>query len=448
MINGISGLKDNGPLWGDYALINVAQDAAGNVVGLYDMYLRTKWREYEYDGFGRMVAERKYGGSAHLDKVPLRHATRILDPETGLQAYHYRLYSPWLGRWLSRDPIGEAGGLNLYGMVGNNPVNAVDPLGLDLINNSGGWGGLDGYSQIPGGQVYSSGIGTLIANGVEDLFAPSMVAMRARMAEAQARIAMMEQQARRIADAMIAHKQACDSNVYSALAADGDFSPWDMARFVMIRAFGGFGLVRTMEGFGGSDLAGEELDFVDRIGRVSSGMLEVALSAYGAEQMLKAPFSCSLECKTGPGQASSLRSGAAFSYEYQYVNPKGNPTSWWRFGHLKTQNPKIQIFDLSASPSALQQYLAHERFHEFVYKLSPQLSQLKQVPFAGGYFRVGEESGAYLFEAIVSRRYLDILRLPSNVWRSANPLLTISQKIGLGAGAAAGATRITIDPEN
>ena len=33
-------------------------------------------------------------------------------------------------RWLSRDPIAEKGGLNLYGYVGNNPFNLIDPLGL------------------------------------------------------------------------------------------------------------------------------------------------------------------------------------------------------------------------------------------------------------------------------------------------------------------------------
>jgi hypothetical protein len=37
-----------------------------------------------------------------------------------------------VARWLSRDPIGENGGFNLYGFVGNDPVNFVDPLGLDF----------------------------------------------------------------------------------------------------------------------------------------------------------------------------------------------------------------------------------------------------------------------------------------------------------------------------
>lgn len=43
-----------------------------------------------------------------------------------------------LPEWLSRDPIGEAGGINLYGYVENNPINAIDPLGLDVVVIVGG----------------------------------------------------------------------------------------------------------------------------------------------------------------------------------------------------------------------------------------------------------------------------------------------------------------------
>ncbi len=41
-----------------------------------------------------------------------------------------RFYNPSVGKWMSRDPLGEAGGINLYGFVGNNPANFNDPFGL------------------------------------------------------------------------------------------------------------------------------------------------------------------------------------------------------------------------------------------------------------------------------------------------------------------------------
>jgi RHS repeat-associated protein len=54
-----------------------------------------------------------------------------LDRPSGLNFPLYRGYSPSLGRWLSRDPIGIRGGFNLYGYVLNDPVNLFDPTGMD-----------------------------------------------------------------------------------------------------------------------------------------------------------------------------------------------------------------------------------------------------------------------------------------------------------------------------
>jgi len=51
--------------------------------------------------------------------------------ESGLYMTLYRIYNAWLAIWYSRDPMGEAGGINLYGYVANDPVDAFDPLGLD-----------------------------------------------------------------------------------------------------------------------------------------------------------------------------------------------------------------------------------------------------------------------------------------------------------------------------
>jgi uncharacterized protein RhaS with RHS repeats len=50
--------------------------------------------------------------------------------ETGLYYYGYRYFDPLTGRWMSKDPIGEEGGLNLYGFVGNDEINTIDYLGL------------------------------------------------------------------------------------------------------------------------------------------------------------------------------------------------------------------------------------------------------------------------------------------------------------------------------
>jgi RHS repeat-associated protein len=49
---------------------------------------------------------------------------------SGLYLAPYRAYNPTIGRWISRDPIGEQAGINLYVYVDNNPVDGVDPLGL------------------------------------------------------------------------------------------------------------------------------------------------------------------------------------------------------------------------------------------------------------------------------------------------------------------------------
>lgn len=54
----------------------------------------------------------------------------LFDRPTGLSLTLYRGYDPNLGRWLSKDPIGLRGGLNLYGYVNDDPLNGIDPDGL------------------------------------------------------------------------------------------------------------------------------------------------------------------------------------------------------------------------------------------------------------------------------------------------------------------------------
>ena len=71
--------------------------------------------------------------------------------------YGYRYYDPMTGRWPSRDPIGERGGVNLYGFVYNNPFGWIDVLGREPRPNgsvacAGCHGTADGsWSNIAGG---------------------------------------------------------------------------------------------------------------------------------------------------------------------------------------------------------------------------------------------------------------------------------------------------------
>ncbi len=80
---------------------------------------------YDYNPFGGFAS--KTGSNA--DDFDFTFSSEYLDKETNLYAYKYRYYSPELGRWLTRDPIGEKGGYNLYGMVGNDAIGKWDYLG-------------------------------------------------------------------------------------------------------------------------------------------------------------------------------------------------------------------------------------------------------------------------------------------------------------------------------
>jgi RHS repeat-associated protein len=102
-------------------------DGNGNVMELVNLATGGVSARYEYGAFGETIS---VDGGTVAEANPFRFSTKYLDCETGLLYYGYRYYNPETGRWLSRDPIEEQGGINLYGMVGNDPVNFWDYLGL------------------------------------------------------------------------------------------------------------------------------------------------------------------------------------------------------------------------------------------------------------------------------------------------------------------------------
>ncbi len=97
-------------------------DALGSTLGLTDSS-GTLLTEYTYEPFGNTIA------SGQANANPFQYTGRENDG-TGLYYYRARYYNPNYQRFISEDPIGLEGGINLYAYVGDDPIDFADPLGL------------------------------------------------------------------------------------------------------------------------------------------------------------------------------------------------------------------------------------------------------------------------------------------------------------------------------
>jgi RHS repeat-associated protein len=92
-------------------------DAGGNVLN-----------RYRYTAFGKTKQVQEAIGNTYT------YTGREWDADAGLYYYRARWYDPDVGRFMSEDAIGfRGGGVNLVRYVANNPVNKIDPLGLQTI---------------------------------------------------------------------------------------------------------------------------------------------------------------------------------------------------------------------------------------------------------------------------------------------------------------------------
>ncbi len=87
--------------------------------------------QYAYGPWGETT---KIQGSADADR---QFTGLYAHARSGLLLSQTRAYNPALGRWISRDPIAEAGGVNLYAYQPNNPISFVDPDGTNTVAVAG-----------------------------------------------------------------------------------------------------------------------------------------------------------------------------------------------------------------------------------------------------------------------------------------------------------------------
>ena len=103
-------------------------DIQGTVWGYVDSQNNVVAR-WQYDAWGNVISEYIAPSAAALATLRYRFQGREWSVATGLINFRMRWYDSETGRWLSKDPIGLSGGLNLYAFCGNSPIAYLDPLG-------------------------------------------------------------------------------------------------------------------------------------------------------------------------------------------------------------------------------------------------------------------------------------------------------------------------------
>ncbi len=147
-IGGLLGLLDANGTWNtpyDDKRYTYFYDANGNVGQLVSPFAQTfnlstaLAARYEYDPYGRSLLDvndpntldpnHPKASGPYAAANPFRFSTKQFDNETGLGYWGYRYYHPGMGRWMSRDPIEEEGGINLSCYCRNDPAACNDSLG-------------------------------------------------------------------------------------------------------------------------------------------------------------------------------------------------------------------------------------------------------------------------------------------------------------------------------
>ncbi|MFZ2974577.1 MAG: RHS repeat-associated core domain-containing protein [Ferribacterium limneticum] len=153
----------------------VQTDHLGSPFQIRTLAGQVLWR-WESEAFGRTPPNEDVDGDGAKLTFNLRFPGQYYDQESGLFYNVNRYYSARLGRYISADPIGLAGGLNTFAYANSNPLSYGDPQGLWVVNALGGvagvvTGGYGGY--ISSGGDWQAALQGAAAGGAVGLLSPA-----------------------------------------------------------------------------------------------------------------------------------------------------------------------------------------------------------------------------------------------------------------------------------
>lgn len=393
----------------------VAVDMEGNVAGLFNATSGIQAANYEYGPFGEplrvtgVACPEGPTGTTCAVACPFRFGGKYHDDETGLVYYGKRYFITSMGRWVNRDPIEESGGPNLYGFVGNDPVNQQDLLGLIFFDQSSSYW-LVYLGRITDPRAFYENIVSGDSFAVASAYSYNVL-----MAPVQLGRALISPI--QTANALLSIPGMITSGQLKCLLGN----QWDQFQYAspdeQLNILGGIiGNAAGTWATGGAASLG------------ASQVLEMAQAATLGEDAAQVMTTSSLAA-VGDGVTQGVT-----TFNITYGSTGNSLLDSLGLQSAKISNIAIDI-DSSLTGADLANVTAHEGLHAAIAQNFPNLAASATSPYIGPFSRYLQEVAAYGYGGISAGQYGQAALAPITAFGSLSTGETISV---LGTGAVAG----------